>query len=76
MLWREYACFVNVRVFQAYLYDNDDQFTVPGWNLDVSWYLSTVSAALSLVAAAGLAASSYLLPPEEGYDFLDDPLEP
>ncbi|KAI9900040.1 hypothetical protein N3K66_004302 [Trichothecium roseum] len=60
----------------AYLYDNDDQFTVPGWNLDVSWYLSTVSAALSLVAAAGLAASSYLLPPEEGYDFLDDPLEP
>ncbi|KAK1250553.1 hypothetical protein MKX08_010556 [Trichoderma sp. CBMAI-0020] len=58
----------------AYLYDHDDQFTVPGWNLDVSWYLGTVSAGISLVIAAGLAASAYLLPPEEGYEFLDDPL--
>lgn len=61
-------------VAQAYLYDHDDQFTVPGWNLDVSWYLGTVSAGISLVIAAGLAASAYLLPPEEGYAFLDDPL--
>lgn len=61
-------------VAQAYLYDHDDQFTVPGWNLDVSWYLGTVSAGISLVIAAGLAASAYLLPPEEGYEFLDDPL--
>ncbi|KAL7786634.1 hypothetical protein V8C37DRAFT_391919 [Trichoderma ceciliae] len=58
----------------AYLYDHDDQFTVPGWNLDVSWYLGTVSAALSLITAAGLAVSAYLLPPEEGYEFLNDPL--
>ncbi|KAL7927860.1 hypothetical protein ACQKWADRAFT_278052 [Trichoderma austrokoningii] len=58
----------------AYLYDHDDQFTVPGWNLDVSWYLGTVSAGISLAIAAGLAASAYLLPPEEGYEFLDDPL--
>ncbi|KAL7895676.1 hypothetical protein HDV63DRAFT_366317 [Trichoderma sp. SZMC 28014] len=58
----------------AYLYDHDDQFTVPGWNLDVSWYLGTVSAGISLIIAAGLAASAYLLPPEEGYEFLDDPL--
>lgn len=63
-------CFVA----QAYLYDHDDQFTVPGWNLDVSWYLGTVSAGISLIIAAGLAASAYLLPPEEGYEFLDDPL--
>ncbi|PNP57995.1 hypothetical protein THARTR1_02153 [Trichoderma harzianum] len=58
----------------AYLYDHDDQFTVPGWNLDVSWYLGTVSAALSLVTAGGLAVSAYLLPPEEGYEFLNDPV--
>ncbi|KAF7563029.1 hypothetical protein G7046_g1110 [Stylonectria norvegica] len=59
----------------AYLYDNDDQFTVPGWNLDVSFYLSTVSAAICLLSAAALAVSAYLLPPEEGYDFLEDPLD-
>ncbi|KAL7942429.1 hypothetical protein V8C42DRAFT_332405 [Trichoderma barbatum] len=58
----------------AYLYDHDDQFTIPGWNLDVSWYLGTVSAALSLITAGGLAASAYLLPPEEGYEFLNDPI--
>ena len=62
-------------VYQAYLYDNDDQFTIPGWNLDVSFYLSTVSAAICLLTAAGIAMSAYLLPPEEGYDFLEDPLD-
>ncbi|OAQ70690.1 pre-mRNA splicing factor [Pochonia chlamydosporia 170] len=59
----------------AYLYDNDDQFTIPGWNLDVSWYISTASAAISLLAAAGLAVSAYLLPPEDGYDFLEDSID-
>lgn len=48
---------------------------VPGWNLDLSWILSTVSAALCFVAALGLAFSAYLLPPEEGYDFLEDPID-
>lgn len=47
---------------------------VPGWNLDASWIISTVSAAICLLIAVGLAASAYLLPPEEGYDFLDDPI--
>lgn len=60
---------------QAYLFDNDDQFTIPGWNLDVSFYLSTASAAISLILAAGIAISAYVLPPEEGYDFLEDPLD-
>ncbi|KAK5987521.1 hypothetical protein PT974_11652 [Cladobotryum mycophilum] len=59
----------------AYLYDNDDQFTIPGWKLDVSWYLSTVSGAICLITAAGLAASAYLLPREDGYYFLEDPLD-
>lgn len=60
---------------QAYLYDNDDQFTIPGWNLDASFYLSTVSAIICLLGATGLVLSAYLLPPEEGYDFLADPLD-
>jgi hypothetical protein len=59
----------------AYLFDHDDQFTIPGWHLDSSWYLGTVSAAICLLSAIGLAVSAYLLPPEEGYEFLEDPLD-
>lgn len=58
---------------QAYLFDHDDQFKIPGWNLDFSWYLSIISAAFCLLSAAGLAVSAYLLPPEGGYEFLGDP---
>ncbi|KYK58378.1 pre-mRNA splicing factor [Drechmeria coniospora] len=56
----------------AYLFENDDQFTIPGWNLDVSWYLGTASASICLLAAVALASSAYLLPPEQGYEFLGD----
>jgi hypothetical protein len=66
---------VQQLIGQAYLYDHDDQFTIPGWHLDTSFYLSTVGAAISLLAAFGIAFSAYLLPPEEGYDFLSDPLD-
>ncbi|KJK83059.1 hypothetical protein H634G_01187 [Metarhizium anisopliae BRIP 53293] len=59
----------------AYLFDHDEQFTIPGWNLDVSWYISTVSATIALLAAAGLAVSAYLLSPEGGYEFLEDPID-
>ncbi|KAL0942667.1 uncharacterized protein CTRU02_200553 [Colletotrichum truncatum] len=58
----------------AYLYDHDEQFRVPGWGLDTSWILCTVSASLSVLCAFGLAISSFILPPEEGYEFLNDPL--
>ncbi|KAH6899724.1 hypothetical protein B0T10DRAFT_3502 [Thelonectria olida] len=58
----------------AYLFENDDQFTIPGWNLDVSFYLGTSSAIISILTAAGITLSAYLLPPEDGYDFLEDPL--
>ncbi|SPN97448.1 uncharacterized protein DNG_00962 [Cephalotrichum gorgonifer] len=57
----------------SYLFDNDDQFLIPGWSLDTSWVLCTVSASLSAACAAGLASSYYLLPPEGGYDCLPDP---
>ncbi|KAF4443131.1 pre-mrna splicing factor [Fusarium austroafricanum] len=66
--------FVAISVV-AYLYDHDDQFTIPGWNLDVSFYLSTTGAAICLLTAVGIAFSAYVLPPEEGYDFLSDPLD-
>ncbi|KAM5364751.1 hypothetical protein ACJZ2D_011351 [Fusarium nematophilum] len=66
--------FVTISIV-AYLYENDGQFTIPGWHLDVSFYLSTVSAAICLLTAAGISLSAYLLPPEEGYDFLADPLD-
>lgn len=57
---------------QSYLYDHNDQFTIPGWHLDTSWLLCTISASLSLACAFTLAASHYLLPPEGGYDALPD----
>ncbi|KAL2206101.1 hypothetical protein CC79DRAFT_846003 [Sarocladium strictum] len=59
----------------AYLFDNDDQFAIPGWSLDASWYMSTFSAAICLIAAGGLTLSAYLLPPDDGYDFLEDPFD-
>lgn len=48
---------------------------VPGWKLDISWILSTASATICFLIAGGLALSAYLLPPEEGYDFLEDPID-
>ncbi|OLN93057.1 hypothetical protein CCHL11_07497 [Colletotrichum chlorophyti] len=58
----------------AYLYDHDEQFRVPGWGLDTSWILCTISASLSVLSALGLAISAFVLPPEEGYEFLNDPI--
>lgn len=57
----------------TYLFDHDDQFVVPGWYLDRSWYLNTVSAATAVLIGAGLAASAFLLPPEGGYQIVRDP---
>jgi hypothetical protein len=67
---------VVLTIPKAYLYDNDGQFSIPGWRLDKSWYLSTVGATISLVTAIGMALSAYMLPPEEGYEFIDDPIDP
>jgi hypothetical protein len=60
---------------QAYLLDNDEQFVVPGWRLDTSWILCTVSAGIAVLCAVGLMVSAYVLPPEDGYEFLSDPVE-
>lgn len=60
---------------QAYLFDHDERFLVPGWQLDTSWFLCLLSAAVSSLAAIGLAISAYVLPPEDGYIQLKCPGE-
>ena len=57
------------------MFDNDDQFSVPGWDLDISWYLSLSSAVVCMLAAIGMTMAAYVLPQEDGYEFLEDPLD-
>ncbi|POS70100.1 hypothetical protein DHEL01_v211507 [Diaporthe helianthi] len=60
----------------SFLYDNDEYFSVPGWRLDTSWILCTVSAGVAAVLVGVLASCAYFLPPEDdGYNFLDDPID-
>ncbi|KAL2160609.1 hypothetical protein VTH06DRAFT_1297 [Thermothelomyces fergusii] len=54
----------------AYAFDHDDLFLVPGYRLDLSWYLCTFSAGIALLAGVGLAISALVLPPEDGYQLL------
>lgn len=61
---------------QAYHFDHDQLFLVPGWHLGTSWYLCTTSTSLSVLSAVGLAISAYILPPEGGYQFLTEPWSP
>ncbi|KAI4186341.1 MAG: hypothetical protein LQ346_005705 [Caloplaca aetnensis] len=55
----------------AFLYDNDDRF-FPGWRLDESWILCTISWSVELLLAAGIAATALLLPSEGGYELIPD----
>ncbi|KAJ0120230.1 hypothetical protein N8I77_002502 [Diaporthe amygdali] len=60
----------------SFLYDNDEYFSVPGWRLDTSWILCTVSAGVAAILVGALASCAYFLPPEDdGYNFLDDPID-
>ena len=54
---------------QAYLYDNDDRF-FPGWRLDTSWILCTVSWSVMVLLAAGIVAAALLMPSEGGYELI------
>ena len=54
---------------QAYLYENDDRF-FPGWKLDVSWVLCTVSWSVLLLLGVGIISSALLLPSEGGYELI------
>ncbi|KAL8707226.1 MAG: hypothetical protein Q9220_007720 [cf. Caloplaca sp. 1 TL-2023] len=55
----------------AFLYDNDDRF-FPGWKLDISWILCTISWSVQIVLAGGIAATALLLPSEGGYELIPD----
>ncbi|KAL8645697.1 MAG: hypothetical protein Q9210_006565, partial [Variospora velana] len=55
----------------AFLYDNDDRF-FPGWRLDNSWVLCTVSWSVELLLAAGITAAALILPSEGGYELIPD----
>ncbi|KAL8985481.1 MAG: hypothetical protein Q9177_004418 [Variospora cf. flavescens] len=55
----------------AFLYDNDDRF-FPGWRLDNSWVLCTVSWSVEMLLAAGITAAAIILPPEGGYELIPD----
>ncbi|TLS25071.1 hypothetical protein PpBr36_07353 [Pyricularia pennisetigena] len=58
----------------AYIFDNDDKFSVPGWSLDKSWIMTTISAAFCLLCAAVFPISAHFLPAEGDYEFLRDPV--
>jgi len=54
---------------QAFLYDNDDRF-IPGWRLDTSWILCTVSWTVLGLTGVGIGAAAYALPEEGGYEII------
>ena len=54
---------------QAFLYDNDDRF-FPGWRLDTSWILCTVSWTVLGLTGVGIGAAAYALPEEGGYEII------
>jgi hypothetical protein len=54
---------------QAFLYDTDERF-FPGWQLDTSWILCTVSWSLALLTGVGIGAAVYALPEEGGYELI------
>jgi hypothetical protein len=53
----------------AYLFDNNERF-FPGWQLDMSWILCTVSWSLALLTGVGISAAVYTLPEEGGYELI------
>lgn len=55
----------------AFLYDNDDRF-YPGWRLDTSWVLCTISWSVMILLAGGIASAALLLPAEGGYELIPD----
>ncbi len=67
--WRSRLTYVKLCFCQAYLYDNDDRF-FPGWKLDVSWILCTISWGVTLLLGAGISAAAVLLPSEGGYELI------
>lgn len=57
----------------AYLFEYDERF-FPGWTLDQSWILCTVSWAIQILCAAAVTAAAVYLPSEGGYELIPDPI--
>lgn len=57
---------------KAFLYDNDERFFPPGWRLDSSFILNTVSWCFSLMIATGLVAAAIVLPEEGDYELIPE----
>ena len=55
--------------FQAYLYEHDNRF-FPGWQLDSSWILCTVSWSVMILLSAAVTTAALLLPSEGGYELI------
>lgn len=59
-------------VLQAFLFDHDDRFFPPGWRLDSSWILCTVSWSISFLTACGLVGAAIVLPEEGDYELIPE----
>lgn len=57
----------------SYMFDNDDFFMVPGYGFDRSFYACMASAVIAGLTGCGLAISAFVLAPEGGYIFLENP---
>ncbi|KAL1954232.1 hypothetical protein VTO42DRAFT_1512 [Malbranchea cinnamomea] len=55
----------------SYLYEHDEHF-YPGWKLDDSWIMCTVSWCLALITAVIVWWSAHFLPSEGGYELIAD----
>jgi hypothetical protein len=64
-----YVIDADEKCCQAYLFDNDARF-FPGFQLDSSWILCTVSWSLMLVCAAAVTIAAFVLPSEGGYELI------
>jgi len=54
----------------AYLFDNDEKFFAPGWKLDKSWILCTISWSIAILSAVFISFSAFIFPPEGGYELI------
>ncbi|KAI9663782.1 MAG: hypothetical protein M1821_007272 [Bathelium mastoideum] len=55
----------------AYLYNHDAKFA-PGWRLDMSWILATVSWCVLTLDATFIVTSAFVLPSEGDYELIPD----
>ncbi|KAF2091565.1 hypothetical protein K490DRAFT_31548 [Saccharata proteae CBS 121410] len=56
----------------AFLYDHDERFFPPGWALDNSWILCTVSWSVLVLSVAGLAGAAIAMPEEGDYELIPE----